>query len=550
MRSRAGAAGGLRVHAIAGTYVVLLGLDIPKARTGNLLGFAIERFDPVENERYWLRGMKVFEETSAGIPPGTSVSLRDHPIQSFLWGDYTAKPGRQYEYRVVGLYGKPKNLEIRQDVTVTVTTESVDTGTHAIHFNRGVAGSQAYENKFGRAPRDGDRTDPAYDWLSRGLEEALLGFIESATGAGFALRGAVYEFTYPVVLEALAAAAARGVDVQIVYDRRGKASTDPDRKKVWQESEPAIEAAGLTDFMIPRKTNSAIAHNKFLVLLHNEVPQEVWTGSTNLTWGGLFGQSNVGHLVRDPAIASRYLDYWKRLSVDPEYDRLRPEDTAASPTPAIPPAAGVAPIFSPRTNLDLVDWYAGEAAKAKKSFFMTAAFGVHPKIATALQPESDVMRYLVLEKPQSSEAVRFETDHDVKVAIGSFLRTAILDRWTKERLTGLNRRVRYTHTKFLLIDPLGKDPLVVTGSGNFSDPSVDENDENMLVIQGDQRVADIYLGEFMRIFNHFYFRFLFQKLHSAAEDDKKAAFLSPNSTWTARYYNKTTPSYRQRLLFR
>jgi hypothetical protein len=28
----------------------------------------------------------------------------------------------------------------------------------------------------------------------------------------------------------------------------------------------------------------------------------------------------------------------------------------------------------------------------------------------------------------------------------------------------------------------------------------------MLVIQGDQRVADIYLGEFMRIFNHYYFR--------------------------------------------
>jgi phosphatidylserine/phosphatidylglycerophosphate/cardiolipin synthase-like enzyme len=534
------------VHAIAGTYVVLLGLDIRKARTKGLLGFAVERWDPVEQERYWLRGMKVFQETSTGIPPGTSVSLRDHPVQSFLWGDYTAKPGRPYEYRVVALYGKPKNLQIRQDVTVAVTTEPVDAGTHAVYFNRGVAGSQAYAQKFGRPPRDNDRSDPAYDWLSRGLEEALVDFVRSTTGPEFAIRGAVYEFAYPGVLEELKAAADRGVDVQIVYDRRGQPSDDPDRRKVWQASEPAIEAAGLGPYMIPRKTNSAIAHNKFLVLLHNAEPQQVWTGSTNITWGGLFGQSNVGHLVRDPAIATQYLDYWKRLAVDPEYDRLRPADTAATPTPAIPPPTGVAPIFSPRTTLDLIDWYAGEAAKAKKSFFLTAAFGVHKKIATAIQPESDVMRYLILEKPQAAGGVQFDTDHDVKVAIGSFLRTAILDRWAKEQLTGLNRHVKYAHTKFMLIDPLGDDPLVITGSGNFSDPSVHENDENMLVIQGDPRVADIYLGEFMRIFNHYYFRYLAQKLHA----NPATAYLSPDDSWVSRYYDKTTPSYRQRLLFR
>src|SRR5262249_56014790 len=102
---------------------------------------------------------------------------------SFWWGDEGGKGGGQYEYRVVALYGKPKNLQIRHDLTITVNTEPVDENTHAVHFNRGVAGSQAYIGKFGnRAPRDGDRTDPAYDWLSRGLEEALLAFIASAAG--------------------------------------------------------------------------------------------------------------------------------------------------------------------------------------------------------------------------------------------------------------------------------------------------------------------------------------------------------------------------------
>ena len=39
-------------------------------------------------------------------------------------------------------------------------------------------------------------------------------------------------------------------------------------------------------------------------------------------------------------------------------------------------------------------------------------------------------------------------------------------------------------------------PIVVTGSANFSNASCVDNDENMLVIRGDKRVADVYLGEF------------------------------------------------------
>ncbi|HWO59068.1 MAG TPA: hypothetical protein VNO31_03365 [Umezawaea sp.] len=70
--------GPLSVHAIAGSYVVLLGLDLAKRSSRGLLGFAIERWDPKERERYWLRGMKLFEETPKGVPPGTPVSLLEH----------------------------------------------------------------------------------------------------------------------------------------------------------------------------------------------------------------------------------------------------------------------------------------------------------------------------------------------------------------------------------------------------------------------------------------------------------------------------------------
>jgi hypothetical protein len=48
--------------------------------------------------------------------------------------------------------------------------------------------------------------------------------------------------------------------------------------------------------------------------------------------------------------------------------------------------------------------------------------------------------------------------------------------------------------------------MSVTGSANFSTASTNQNDENMLVIRGNTRVADIYLGEFMRMYNHLSFR--------------------------------------------
>ena len=91
-------------------------------------------------------------------------------------------------------------------------------------------------------------------------------------------------------------------------------------------------------------------------------------------------------------------------------------------------------------------------------------------------------------------------------AIGNFIRTNQIDGWVKERLTGLNSHVRFVHNKFMLIDPLSDDPIVVGGSANFSDASTRRNDENMVITRGNTRVADIYLGEFMRLYSHHAFR--------------------------------------------
>ena len=168
--------GPLSVHAIAGTYGVLLGIDMEEAASRGVLGFAIERTDHTEDERYWLRGLRTFEQTDPGVP-GVLVSTLEHPFQSFLWGDYTAKTRHSYTYRVVAMRGKPKKLEQREEVEVRIETEDDAAEKHAVFFNRGVAGSQAYSRKFGNRAPDDVPGGEAWRWLSRGLEEALLAFI-------------------------------------------------------------------------------------------------------------------------------------------------------------------------------------------------------------------------------------------------------------------------------------------------------------------------------------------------------------------------------------
>src|SRR5215208_229915 len=59
MRSRANQ-GPLSVHAIAGSYVVLLGINMDEASTEGVLGFAIERIDHEQKRRDWSRASRPF----------------------------------------------------------------------------------------------------------------------------------------------------------------------------------------------------------------------------------------------------------------------------------------------------------------------------------------------------------------------------------------------------------------------------------------------------------------------------------------------------------
>lgn len=536
--------GYLSVNAIAGSHVVLLCMDVTENERTGLLGFAIKRTDHTENEEYWLKGFKTFKETDPGVQAGVPVSTLEHPVQDFLWGDYTAKPNHNYTYTVVALKGTPKNIKLDQEVLVNISTEDEEHDTHAVWFNRGVAGSQAYARKFKNLPPDRDHKGKEWKWLSRGLEEALLAFIAKANGKKYSLRAAVYEFHYEPVLNAFGTARDSGADVRIVYDARHSRSKD----YPYEKNLAAIRECGIEDICIPRETNpSYIAHNKFIVLLENDKPVEVWTGSTNITDGGIFGHSNVGHLVRDPEVAAAYLAYWKELSGDPEARDLRPWNEQNSPVPTgNPPPNTTRCIFSPRPSLEALEWYAKLFQASDSPVFFTAAFGVNDLFEKVLEEDKEYLRYVLLDKyDKGLEIIKRDTDN--RIAYGAALGGGYLDRWAEEKLTNLNAHVSYVHTKYMLIDPLGADPVVISGSANFSDASTRNNDENMLAVSGDTRVADIYLGEFMRLFNQFFFRDFAERKQSGKSFRRK--HLDPTDGWTKDYFKAGSPKQKERVYF-
>jgi phosphatidylserine/phosphatidylglycerophosphate/cardiolipin synthase-like enzyme len=555
----------LKARAIAGTHVVVLAWDLQpgpanQQKLQGLLGFAIERSEIVDGatiETYWLRAIKRFKDKDKGLPAGTPVSTAEHPIQSFQWGDYTVRAAHHYVYRIVPLYGTAKQiqpddasavtLDVHSEFNFATPADAAASGIrHDVFCNRGVIGSQAYAREFLNALPDPTAPDsPEMVWLSHGLFEALMGFISLAKDEHYALRAAFYEFHYQPVANAFAKVIEAGADVKIVFDAESSYKVG----NLETISAAGLDAAGA---VIPRTVTKGIRHNKFIVLLHDGVPEAVWTGSTNISAGGIFGHSNIGHVVWDGTVAQAYFDYWKRLAANLTATKLRAPNVAATPTPAgkSPPNSVIA-LFSARDeeeSLTTLQWYADRMAEAQEVVCFTVAFNLDAVFEPFITAENDVLRYIVKDDDLGSgETVGH--DRDVIFAAGRYFGPADLANFRGERGNPLNTN-DYIHTKFMLVDPLSNDPLVVTGSANFSRPSQRINDENMLVIRGDTRTADIYFGEFMRVFDHHYARYIVRKLAQAGSGDPDAGYLKENSTdWVTSHFSPNSYKSKRRKYF-
>ncbi|MDB2439463.1 phospholipase D-like domain-containing protein [Hellea sp.] len=609
----------LSVQVFAGTHVALMGMNVSQSGRKGLLGFKIEKKRPTAKTYKTLRGgARYFKNLDAVTASGKTSFI----IQSMMWADYTLAPGTAYTFRVTPIYGTPNNMQEGKAVSVDISTEKQDNEKHGVFFNRGVAASASYTRRFGKylryypekiRTRNGPKliSKPyikpedvpdraAYKWLSRGLEEGLLKFLAQAKDEGWAIRACVYEFSYKPAIQGFIDALDRGADVKIIHhhkmaseyklkyqrgsdlintsyfgdgsqedivfkNRYGLKVRVPD--SVAKTANKTVSEMGsitrrefddLNSMMIGRE-NTAISHNKFILLLKDGQPKQVWTGSTNFTGGGIFGQSNVGHIVRDDDVAAAYLEFWNMLKDDPKSGKGKAENLIRTPNITGEAPEGITPIFSPRPDEDILNWYASRISAAKSSVFLTTAFTVSKPFIEALQldgtrAEGDPFaRYVLMESNTGllkDKIPLMESCPDNILAWGEVKkkRTALeKEHGSIETLTGLNTHVNFLHTKYMLIDPLSDDPLVISGSANFSSASTTKNDENMLIIRGNTRVADIFVTEFMRLFNHYQSRNNINRMSD--EEFEASKFLTSDDSWTNSYYKAGSAEYNERVLF-
>ena len=160
------------------------------------------------------------------------------------------------------------------------------------------------------------------------------------------------------------------MDVRIVYDGR--------KEYPRLINEAAIRETGLASCCTPRLNGkSYISHNKFILKLERDRPVSVWTGGMNFSEGGIFGHSNVAHVVNNPAIAERYARYWEALRSDLENGPMKKRVEEITPAFALPLRKEETVVFSPRTGLEVLENYAGMARSARHALFMTFAFGMN-----------------------------------------------------------------------------------------------------------------------------------------------------------------------------
>jgi hypothetical protein len=220
----------------------------------------------------------------------------------------------------------------------------------------------------------------------------------------------------------------------------------------------------------------------------------------------------------------------------------------------------------------MLDWYGQRITDTASFAMMTIPFNVAGTILDALGEKREAMRLVILEDVPTADVDAAEKRNRGKLAFsnGAILGKSIikfkssaggakvtpiphssLDQWfvDEELARPTNHgHVFFVHSKVLLIDPLSDDPLVCSGSANFSTNSLVANDENMLLIRGNARVADIYMTELDRIFRHFRARDIIN--HTTADGSgKNPLLLDPTDDWIAPNFKPGTYKNNRRLLF-
>lgn len=513
-------------------------------------------------------------------PSDVAVRYRVRPLAEARPGLQPVEdlPAKTYQGDPIPLAYLDEGI-VTNDIVVTTRCGAVKTA-----FTNGMLSAQwlqrALEERGEPATRESVKRHIQMpgDWMRRYLAGDVLGMLtellERAEAEGGHVALALYELSDDELLEALLRHKDR---IRLILSNSGVSGGGWDGGNAQARERLRQSGAEIHDRMF---NNGRIGHNKFAVLVGGDgVPRAVMTGSTNWTATGLCSQSNNVSIIEGREVASDYLGYWELLLADTK-ELVQPNPLSAptnncqglplrlangkSPeTRTLSDGTRITSWYSPNTKCrskkavappDLRTVYALMEERAKHAIlfacFLPSRSGKLSVIEQAVQlgmkdpsllvygaisDATAMPNFVPAEKPAFGEKpvkakrpATFDQGGTHIVRAAALTDKDLMGSFEKKELLTVGQAI--IHDKIVVVDPLSEDGFVVMGSHNLGYKASYENDENLVIVEGNRDLVLAYAVHVLDVYDHYRFRARQQGLR---EEGKKAwdGFLRRDDSW-------------------
>jgi phosphatidylserine/phosphatidylglycerophosphate/cardiolipin synthase-like enzyme len=488
------------------------------------------------------------------------------PIQKFNWWDSgfnTTDRGKTFRYDVFPVLGHgPGDMHLQRAEmgSISVSLPNFLDGRIATYFNRAVVSAQSYPRKL--------PLDKRMDWLANGLQEAVPEVLHEST----AFDCAIYHLSDKRwILPSFEAFNGRGSLVYFYHCKAGRKNNDlkSEANAKYLANRPNISKHR-------RDAISKLMHDKFIVSYKDGSPAAVLAGSTNFTPEAQTTQANLLHILHSPQLAGLYAQRAQLLAANMKTSEIA-KHTGWHSVDDVPGTA-VRVFFTPEPGKqrEFLDTVVNAVKAAKSSVLFCMFTASDPALMQAIYGLINAIEDP--DKPTRSGKKRKLSDTAVTIyhrSAGKDPDTIAYAAFDEEAPRGFLPELRsidtssydvsatkknyppiHVHHKFIVIDGDTDAPTIYTGSPNFSKAAENSNDENELEIKGNTRLAAIYVAEFMRLYNHYRARALWDRNHPPP-GKKPQAKAAPSAhadlvlkrtrdAWAAKDYKKGTKEYLAR----
>lgn len=314
------------------------------------------------------------------------------------------------------------------------------------------------------------------------VDDTLIAYINRASKS---IELTIYDFNTINISDVAAAlnnAYANGVEVRAIFDT------------TWTSVNLGqLLSPGIYSLPAPDLPEYGIMHNKFVVFDADATDPDqaiVWTGSTNFEDVNINTFANNVIIVHDQSLARAYRaefnEMWGSDSIVPNLaqSKFGPFKKDNTPHEFIIAGNRVECYFSPSdgTNSKI----GSTISSADDELFVETMLITRTDLGDSIlsRVSNGVQTKVMIDDPSSSNS-----------SVVNGLVSALGNNFKIYGEDGM------LHNKLMIVDPASSDPLVLTGSHNWSSAADNRNDENTLIIHNAE-MANVYLQEFMARFQN------------------------------------------------